>query len=168
MTDVPVSGQPAAAGPGDAVAVLGTGIMGSAMARNLVAAGLSTTVWDRSAPAVASLAGAGALAAASPQDAVRDAQVVITMLPTADVVESVMFDGGVTDAFARGAVWAQMGTIGVAATTGLAGGSAACGRMCCSWTRRCQAARARPRPGGCSSWPLARLRRRRSWPRRSR
>src|SRR5438067_4715338 len=30
------------------VAVLGTGIMGSAMARNLVAAGLNTTVWDRS------------------------------------------------------------------------------------------------------------------------
>ena len=30
------------------VAVLGTGIMGSAMARNLVAAGLRTTVWDRS------------------------------------------------------------------------------------------------------------------------
>ena len=33
--------------PGPAVAVLGTGIMGSAMARNLVAAGLRTTVWDR-------------------------------------------------------------------------------------------------------------------------
>ena len=87
MTDVPASGQPAAAGPGDAVAVLGTGIMGSAMARNLVAAGLSTTVWDRSAPAVASLAGAGARAAASPRDAVRNARVVITMLPTADVAD---------------------------------------------------------------------------------
>jgi 3-hydroxyisobutyrate dehydrogenase len=121
MTDMPVSGQPAAAGPGDAVAVLGTGIMGSAMARNLATAGLRTTVWDRSEQATASLAGAGALAAASPQDAVRDARVVITMLPTAGVVESVMFDGGVAGAFARGAVWAQMGTIGIAATTGLAG-----------------------------------------------
>jgi 3-hydroxyisobutyrate dehydrogenase len=30
------------------VAVLGTGIMGSAMARNLVSAGLRTAVWDRS------------------------------------------------------------------------------------------------------------------------
>ncbi len=30
------------------VAVLGTGIMGSAMARNLVSAGLHTAVWDRS------------------------------------------------------------------------------------------------------------------------
>lgn len=42
---------------------------------------------------------------------------MITMLPTADVVTSVIFDGGVAEAFARGAVWAQMGTIGVAATT---------------------------------------------------
>jgi 3-hydroxyisobutyrate dehydrogenase len=41
------------------VAVLGTGIMGSAMARNLVAAGLRTRVWDRSPEATAPLAEAG-------------------------------------------------------------------------------------------------------------
>ena len=70
------------------VAVLGTGIMGSAMARNLVSAGLRTTAWDRSPSATAPLSDAGALVAASPADAVRDAQVVITMLPTADVVTS--------------------------------------------------------------------------------
>ena len=45
------------------VAVLGTGIMGSAMARNLVSAGLRTTVWDRSPAATAPLSDAGALAA---------------------------------------------------------------------------------------------------------
>lgn len=98
------------------VAVLGTGIMGSAMARNLVRAGLRTTVWDRTPAAVAVLADAGAHAAASPEQAVRDAKVVITMLPTADVVASVIFGGGVAQAFARGAVLAQMGTIGVDAT----------------------------------------------------
>jgi len=102
------------------VAVLGTGIMGSAMARNLAAAGLRTTVWDRSPDATARLADAGAVVASSPQEAVRDARVVITMLPTAEVVESVMVDGGVVTAFARDAVWAQMGTIGVTATTRLA------------------------------------------------
>ena len=121
MTDNAPSGQSAAAEPGDTVAVLGTGIMGSAMARNLVAAGLRTTVWDRSEQATAALASAGALAAASPQEAVSDAQVVITMMPTADAVESVMFTDRVAQALARGAVWAQMGTIGVAATTGFAG-----------------------------------------------
>jgi 3-hydroxyisobutyrate dehydrogenase len=101
------------------VAVLGTGIMGSAMARNLVAAGLPTTVWDRSPGATAPLAAAGAVAAASVPDAIRDAGVVITMLPDADVVESVLFADGLPP-FAPGAVWAQMGTIGVTATTGLA------------------------------------------------
>jgi 3-hydroxyisobutyrate dehydrogenase len=102
------------------VAVLGTGIMGSAMARNLVSAGQSTTVWDRSPAATAALADAGALVGASPAEAVRDARVVITMLPDSDVVNSVIFDGGVVQALAEGAVWAQMGTIGVTATTGIA------------------------------------------------
>ena len=85
------------------VAVLGAGIMGSAMTRNLAAAGLNTRVWDRSAAATAPLAAAGAV-------------VVITILPTADVVNSVIFDGGVADAFADGCVWAQMGTIGIEST----------------------------------------------------
>jgi 3-hydroxyisobutyrate dehydrogenase len=95
--------------------------MGSAMARNLIAAGLGTTVWDRSWSATAALSGAGTRAAASPGEAVRDAQVVITMLPTADVVNSIIFDSGVATAFTEGAVWAQMGTIGVTATTQIAG-----------------------------------------------
>ena len=98
------------------VAVLGTGIMGAAMARNLLAAGLPTTVWDRSAAVTAPLRQAGATVAASAADAARDAGLVITMLPTADVVTSVVFDGGVAEALARGAVWAQMGTIGLTAT----------------------------------------------------
>jgi 3-hydroxyisobutyrate dehydrogenase len=103
------------------VAVLGTGIMGSAMARNLVAAGLPTTVWDRSPSVTEPLAEAGAEVASSPAQAARDARVVITMLPTADVVDSVIFGQGVAEAFAEGAVWAQMGTIGVATTTEIAG-----------------------------------------------
>ncbi len=107
-----MDGRPAQA----AVAVIGAGIMGSAMSRNLVAAGLATRVWDRSASATRPLAEAGAVAAPSAQDAVRGAGVVITMLPTADAVESVIFDAGVAGAFADGCVWAQMGTIGVEAT----------------------------------------------------
>jgi 3-hydroxyisobutyrate dehydrogenase len=98
------------------VAVIGTGIMGAAMARDLLRAGLPTTVWDRSAPATAPLADAGATVAPSAAEAVRNAGVVITMLPTADVVTSVMLDNGVAQAFSPSAVWAQMGTIGVTAT----------------------------------------------------
>jgi 3-hydroxyisobutyrate dehydrogenase len=98
------------------VAVIGAGIMGSAMTRNLVAAGFDTRVWDRSPQVTGLLADAGARVAASAPDAVRDAGIVITMLPTADAAESVMFDGGTADALADGCVWAQMGTIGVEAT----------------------------------------------------
>jgi 3-hydroxyisobutyrate dehydrogenase len=105
----------------DRVVVLGTGIMGSAISRNLVAAGLPTTVWDRSPAATASLAEAGATVAASPDEAIRAARMVITTLPTAEVVESVIFADGMAEAFTQGAVWAQMGTIGVAETTEIAG-----------------------------------------------
>ena len=41
------------------VAVIGLGIMGSAMARNLVTAGFPTTVWNRSPAAAAALGGVG-------------------------------------------------------------------------------------------------------------
>ena len=98
------------------VAVIGAGIMGSAMTRNLVVAGVNTRVWDRSPAATVPLAAAGAVVAPSAREAARDADVVITMLPTAGAVESVIFDGGVAGAFADGSVWAQMGTIGVEAT----------------------------------------------------
>jgi 3-hydroxyisobutyrate dehydrogenase len=121
MTDTPSSGQAGVSESRQAVAVLGTGIMGSAMARRLAAAGLRTTVWDRSPQATAPLAAAGALVTESPRDAIAGASVVITMLPTAEVVEQVIFAGGVADAFGEGAVWAQMGTIGVEATLGIAG-----------------------------------------------
>jgi 3-hydroxyisobutyrate dehydrogenase len=102
------------------VAVLGTGIMGSAMARNLIAAGLATTVWDRSASATAPLAEAGARVAPSPADAVAGARVVVMMLPTAEIVTAVLFGAGVAQAFAARAVCAQMGTIGVSATLEIA------------------------------------------------
>jgi 3-hydroxyisobutyrate dehydrogenase len=105
---------------GDAVAVLGTGIMGSAMARSLVAAGLRTTVWDGSPEATAPLSSVCASVAGSPEDAIAGARVVITMLPTADAVDSVIRGHGL-NAFTREAVWAQMGTIGLTATAGLEG-----------------------------------------------
>jgi 3-hydroxyisobutyrate dehydrogenase len=102
------------------VAVIGLGIMGSAMARNVVAAGFPTTVWNRSASAAAPLVELGATSAERAEDAVREADVVITMLPDAAAVTSVMIDGHVLEALAPGALWAQMGTIGVQATIDLA------------------------------------------------
>ena len=48
------------------VAVIGAGIMGAAMTRNLVAAGVNTRVWDRSAAATGPLGDAGAAPPAWP------------------------------------------------------------------------------------------------------
>ena len=62
----------------DTVAVLGTGIMGAPMARNLLAAGFPVRVWNRTAEKTAPLGAAGAVIGASP---VRSAQ----LHPTEDL-----------------------------------------------------------------------------------
>jgi 3-hydroxyisobutyrate dehydrogenase len=104
------------AAPLPRVAVLGTGIMGGAMARNLLRAGLTVDVWDRSPEAAARLTGAGAIAHASPDQAVTHADIAITMLPDGAAVTSVAIDQGMLTALSTGAIWAQMGTIGVLPT----------------------------------------------------
>jgi 3-hydroxyisobutyrate dehydrogenase len=101
------------------VAVLGTGIMGAAMARNLLRNGHRVAAWNRTRDRAEPLAADGAAIAASPADAVRDAEVVITMLNDAETVLSVMADAA--PALRAGQVWAQMGTVGVADVPALAG-----------------------------------------------
>lgn len=93
------------------VALLGTGIMGSGMARNIRAAGLPLQVWNRTPERAAPLAETGAEIAGSPADAVRDADVVVTMLGEADDVVDVMERAA--DGLRPGQVWAQTTTVGV-------------------------------------------------------
>ncbi len=102
------------------VAVLGLGTMGGGMARRLLEKGFALGVWNRTASAVAALTAAGATAHAHAGQAVASADIVLTMLPTADAVSEVMLRGGVLDAVRPGATWAQMGTIGIEATERLA------------------------------------------------
>jgi 3-hydroxyisobutyrate dehydrogenase len=112
--------------PGAArVAVLGLGAMGAGMARSLLRAGLPVDVWNRTPERAADLAEAGAVAHADPAGAAAHTAVVITMLSDAAAVRSVALDQGMLAAMPPGAVWAQMGTIGVAATEELAGIAAA-------------------------------------------
>ena len=93
------------------VAVLGTGIMGAPMARNLRAAGHEVSVWNRSPEKAAALDDVDAHGSIA--EAVNGADVVVTMLADGDVVEAVAGEAlGAMD----GAVLAQMSTIGVAAT----------------------------------------------------
>src|SRR6202035_487699 len=76
------------------VAVLGIGTMGAGMARNLLKAGLPVDVWNRTPERAAALAAEGATAHELPATAVAQADVVITMLPDAEAVQSVAFGQG--------------------------------------------------------------------------
>ena len=101
------------------VAILGTGIMGLPMARNLRAAGLDVRAWNRTRERAEPLAGDGVELAGSPAEAVHGADIVITMLADGDAVAAAMEDGGALRAMADGAAWLQMSTVGIAATEAL-------------------------------------------------
>lgn len=70
------------------IAFIGLGNMGAPMARNLLKAGHTLTVFDLNAAAVASLCAEGAASADSARKAVAEADFVITMLPAAAHVRS--------------------------------------------------------------------------------
>ena len=108
-------------GSGLTVAVLGTGTMGAPMARNLIRDGFDVRVWDRT-PAKAARVGVGARRASNPAQAARGTDVVITMLTDGGAVEDVMIGpDGALSMLPSGAVWIQMGTIGVEWSDRLAG-----------------------------------------------
>jgi 3-hydroxyisobutyrate dehydrogenase len=87
------------------VAVLGTGIMGAPMARNLLKAGFQVRVWNRTPDKTRVLAADGADLAETPADAVRDVAFVITMLTDTAAVLAVMAQAA--QAVPDGAVWLQ-------------------------------------------------------------
>ena len=72
------------------VALLGTGVMGAGMARNVAAAGIPLRVWNRSPEKADPLADSGATVCASAAEAVEGADVVVTMLFDTDCVEAAL------------------------------------------------------------------------------
>lgn len=95
-----------------AVAVLGTGNMGAAMVRRLLATGHQVTVWNRTAARTAPLVADGARAAGSPAEAVADVDVVITMLSDAAAVDAALTGpAGAAAALPPGTPLVQMSTI---------------------------------------------------------
>jgi 3-hydroxyisobutyrate dehydrogenase len=104
------------------IAFIGLGHMGGPMARNLVKAGHSLSVFDLSAASMQALVAEGARAAASPADAAREAEFVITMLPAAAHVDAVLNgEQGVLGAAARGVPIVDSSTIDPASARRLAG-----------------------------------------------
>jgi 3-hydroxyisobutyrate dehydrogenase len=86
------------------------------MAGSALRAGIPTVVWNRDSSVAEELADQGAQVASSVADAVRDADVVITMVTNADAVVSIATERGMLAGLPEGAVWAQMSTIGIDGT----------------------------------------------------
>jgi 3-hydroxyisobutyrate dehydrogenase-like beta-hydroxyacid dehydrogenase len=98
------------------VAVLGLGAMGTAIAAKLRADGHDLTVWNRTPGRDDELLTAGARRAETPASAVRDAQVVITMLTDPPALEQVLFgDDGAATAIHHDATLIEMSTVGPSA-----------------------------------------------------
>lgn len=94
------------------VAFIGLGIMGSPMAANLRAAGLDVVGFSRTRAKVDALVAKGMRAADDVASAVRDADVIITMLPDSPDVESVALgSAGILASATPGALFVDMSTI---------------------------------------------------------
>ena len=92
------------------VAVLGTGIMGTGMARSLVRAGHQVRVWNRTAAKAEPLAADGATVGATVAETVAGVDVVITMLFDTDAVLAVL--GEIEADLSVNTVLVQSSTIG--------------------------------------------------------
>ncbi|MFE6996737.1 2-hydroxy-3-oxopropionate reductase [Microbacterium sp. NPDC057659] len=94
------------------IAFIGLGIMGLPMAKNLVTAGYDVTGFNRSQEAIDKLVAAGGKGATSIADAVKDADVVITMVPDSpDVAGVVQGPDGVFANAKAGALWIDNSSI---------------------------------------------------------
>jgi 2-hydroxy-3-oxopropionate reductase len=94
------------------VTVIGLGIMGLPMAKNLVQAGFDVVGFNRSQDKIDQLVESGGLGAESIAEAVKDADVIITMVPDSPDVEGVVTgEDGVFAHARQGALWIDASSI---------------------------------------------------------
>jgi len=94
------------------VGYIGLGLMGKAIARNLLRAGNPLIVHNRSAAAVKELVSEGAQSAASPAEVARQSDVVFTSLPDSPDVEQVVLGrGGIVEGLQPGMIYVDNSTI---------------------------------------------------------
>jgi 3-hydroxyisobutyrate dehydrogenase len=91
--------------------------MGAGMGHNILGSGMPLQVWNRTSEKAEPLVAAGATPAATPAEAVRGADVIVTMLRNADDVASVM--GEAADGLSAGQIWLQTTTVGAEPLAGL-------------------------------------------------
>jgi 3-hydroxyisobutyrate dehydrogenase-like beta-hydroxyacid dehydrogenase len=109
------------------VTFLGLGIMGYRMAANLARAGFELTVWNRTASTAERFCSEheGVSRAASPAEAARESEIVITMVVDGPQVEQVLLgEDGAASSAEPGTLCIDCSTIGPAATREIAAGLA--------------------------------------------
>jgi len=104
------------------VGFIGLGIMGTPMALNLVKAGFNVTAYNRTPSKIHPLEKAGAHIAATPADAARDAEIIVTIVSDTLAMEEVVCGkGGVLETIRSGAILIDSSTISPAVSRKLAG-----------------------------------------------
>jgi 2-hydroxy-3-oxopropionate reductase len=94
------------------IGFIGLGIMGKPMAKNLIKAGYSLIVHNRSDAPVAELVKEGAQAAKSPMEVAQQSEIVITMLPNSPDVELVVLgENGILEGAKAGTIIIDMSSI---------------------------------------------------------
>jgi 3-hydroxyisobutyrate dehydrogenase len=94
------------------VAILGLGTMGTGMASNLLKAGFSLAVYNRTEAKAKDLVAQGARFASTPADAVQDASIVISMLADDAASREVWLGSdGALDAAKKGAILIESSTV---------------------------------------------------------
>jgi 3-hydroxyisobutyrate dehydrogenase len=101
----------------ETVALLGTGFMGAAMGRRLLAAGFPVRAWNRTRERAEPLAEAGAVLTGTPAEAADGAGILLTSLADGQVVAAAV-EGpeGALATLAPGSLWIEVSTVGVADT----------------------------------------------------
>jgi 3-hydroxyisobutyrate dehydrogenase len=94
------------------VGLLGLGLMGAAMANRLLEQGIAVIAWDRNPNHLRELEGRGGKPAETPRDVVHGAGVVITMLPTAEVILELV--SPLLEDWPVDTIWLQMSSVGAA------------------------------------------------------
>jgi 3-hydroxyisobutyrate dehydrogenase-like beta-hydroxyacid dehydrogenase len=111
------------------IGFVGLGSMGSPMALNLVFAGHSVTVYNRTRSRADELVESGVQVAVTPREAAREAEVLVTMLSDDSALEAVMFgEDGALDGLRPGMTHVSMSTISVALSRRLAQAHEAAGQ----------------------------------------
>ena len=103
------------------IGLIGLGIMGKPIARNLLKAGYSLTVYSRGRSTVEALMADGAAGARSSQEVAERSDVVITMVTdTPDVRQVILGDNGVLTGMRAGGIIIDMSTVSPSATREIA------------------------------------------------